>query len=312
MADTQSRRKPINLAILNILRNHSNVDHPMRIKAIQEILAEMNMTPTRKSISNNIADLQQAGYPLVFNHGWYYDHEFTSEELNFLIDEVHCAGQLNEETRTVIINKLKQLGGIHFTPSCESVQTKLVNPIFLVNLDLLHKAIQSRLQVSFHYGDYGTDKQLHCRLNEKKRPKLYRINPYSIGTTNGRYYLICNVDKYDSLCHFRIDRILDVKLLKKGVKPIEKVIDGKEGLSIQAYMTSHPNMYSGTPEQFIIQLKKKWLNELFDTFGMDISFRNETDEIVEAILTADPISVGFWLKKYAGDAKLIAGKPPIV
>ena len=311
MAETQSRRKPINLAILNILRTHSNVDHPMRIKVIQEKLMELDLTPTRKSITNNISDLQQAGYPLRFSHGWYYDHEFSAEELNFLIDEVYCSGQLNVETRTVIIAKLKRLGGIHFTPSCESVPTKLINPSFLFNLNLLHNAIQSKLQVSFHYGDCGTDKQLHYRLNEKKRPKLYRINPYSIGTTNGRYYLICNVDKYDTLCHFRIDRILDVKLLKKTVKPIEKVAGGKEGLSIQNYMASHPNMYSGTPEQFIIQLKKKWLNELFDTFGMDLSFRNETDETVEAILTADPISVGFWLKKYTGDAKLVVGELPI-
>ena len=62
------------------------------------------------------------------------------------------------------------------------------------------------------------DKALHLRKAANGRTKIYKINPYRTCTVNGRYYLICNVDKYDSLCHFRIDRILDAKQLKSAAK----------------------------------------------------------------------------------------------
>ena len=302
-----SIKKPINIEILRILQAHTDVQHPMRLKAIGEKLQEVGLTPTRKSITNNIVDLQAAGYPLIYNHGWYYNHEFSAGELNFLIDDVLCANHLPEDQRIAIVAKLKKLGGVYFIPAHETRQAKLTNPAFLDNLQLLHTAIQEGRQISFHYSDYGTDKQLHYRLNEKKRPKLYRVNPYSIGTTNGRYYLVSNVDKYDSLCHFRIDRILDMRLLKKPIKPLSKVVGGENGIVIQEYMATHPNMYSGTPEQYTLKVKKKWINEVFDTFGMDLKFGIEQTDFFDVTVLSDSTSIELWLKKYAGDVELLKG-----
>ena len=36
---------------------------------------------------------------------------------------------------------------------------------------------------------------------------------------NDKYYLICNVDKYDNVAHFRVDRMTDIKMLQEKVKP---------------------------------------------------------------------------------------------
>ena len=50
------------------------------------------------------------------------------------------------------------------------------------------------------------DKKLHPRKSEP-----YIINPYQMVAVNDKYYLICNVDKYDNVAHFRVDRITDIK-----------------------------------------------------------------------------------------------------
>ena len=72
-------------------------------------------------------------------------------------------------------------------------------------IDVLDEAISKGKKVSFIYNSYGTDKKLH-----PKREREYVINPYQMVATNGRYYLICNYDKYDTLSNYRIDRITGI------------------------------------------------------------------------------------------------------
>ena len=306
MSDERSKYIP---ALLTILRTKTDGDHPMKYDALMETLkAEYGLTPTRKTVASNIGTLIELGFPLENRHGWYYEHEFCPAELNLLIDSVLSASQITEEQRQCLVGKLRSLGGDHYVPAVESAQAKLVNPAFMQNLELLHAAIAGQKQVSFHYADFGMDKKLHCRRNDRKRPKVYRINPYRIATANGRYYLICNADKYDSLCHFRVERILDVRILKTKAKPLSRMKDLDGPMDIQAYMAQHPLMYTGKPGKYLLRVKKKWINEVLDTFGMEITLTNETEETFDALVRSDAVSVDFWLKKFAGDAELVEGK----
>ena len=88
-----SIKKPINIEILRILQAHTDAQHPMRLKAISEKLQEVGLTPTRKSITNNIVDLQAAGYPLVYNHGWFYQKSGKKTPSDACLDR--SAGLMN-------------------------------------------------------------------------------------------------------------------------------------------------------------------------------------------------------------------------
>ena len=79
------------------------------------------------------------------------------------------------------------------------------NKELFYTIDVLDEAISKGKKVSFIYNSYGTDKKLH-----PKREREYVINPYQMVATNGRYYLICNYDKYDTLSNYRIDRITGI------------------------------------------------------------------------------------------------------
>lgn len=83
-------------------------------------------------------------------------------------------------------------------------------------IDVLENDISKKKKISFMYNSYDADKKLHPRREEE-----YTVNPYQIVATNGRYYLIYNYDKYDTLTNYRIDEITNIKILDEVRKPIQ-------------------------------------------------------------------------------------------
>jgi predicted DNA-binding transcriptional regulator YafY len=71
----------------------------------------------------------------------------------------------------------------------------------------LDEAITKNKKVAFIYNSYGADKKLH-----PKREIEYIVNPYQMVATNGRYYLVCNYDKYDTISNYRVDRITKIRI----------------------------------------------------------------------------------------------------
>ena len=298
------KKKLLILAILEILRNNTDSAHRLRQQQMIDFLAsDYGLTATRKSVRQNLADLQMAGYPVVFLHGWYYEHEFSGAELNFVVDCVSGAS-LPLCQREKLIAKLTRMGGKYFRPSAETGHIRPVNPQFLATLELLHSAIDEGVQVSFRYGWWDADKELKPKLDETGKPKTYRINPYRVAMANGRYYLICNVDKYDTLCHFRIDRILDAHKLKRAVKPV-RLLHEADDLELPSYTSGHAYMYTGATECFRLRLQRKAIGDALDWFGMDIRLEPIDEDTVEALVQSDPTSMELWLKRYGDQAELI-------
>ena len=91
-------------------------------------------------------------------------------------------------------------------------KNKPENKQLFYTIDILDEAISKEKQVKFHYGLYGADKKLHPQKSSDGKIREYIINPYQIVATNGRYYLVCNYDKYDNLSNYRVDRIMDIEL----------------------------------------------------------------------------------------------------
>ena len=292
-------KKLLILAVYEILRRWTDERHPLRYAGIIEKLEEeYGLTATRKSVQAHVNLLQQEGYPVYFQKGWYYQLEFTSAELNLLMDSLMSSSFVSPEQRQALWRKLSDLGGKWFQPEGPVPEGPNVNQAFLRTIDLLHEAIAQEKQVSFHYGNYDVDKKLHPRLDERGLAKLYRINPYRVLCTNGRFYLVCNVDKYDTLCHFRVDRILDIRLLKHAVKPLGKVqgIDGE--LDLTEYIHTHPYMHAGKARTFRLLVRRDKINDVLDWFGMDVTFTRATETEAEVEVVSDAESLRFWLRRY--------------
>ena len=116
------------------------------------------------------------------------------------------------------------------------------------------------------------------------------INPYQIAAVNGRYYLICNYDKYDNAANYRLDRITDIRLLDTPAKP----------------MAEHIYMFSGESAPVTFRLKKYLVSEVIDWFGRDIQFLEESGDEVTARVTVNLETMRRWALQYALHARVVS------
>ena len=299
-------KKLLILAILEILRKYTNADNRLlQSEIIARLESDYDLTATRKSIRANLADLEDAGYPVLYDNGWYYDHEFCDAELNLLVDSLMYNPNVPQRQCRELIEKLSALGGSCYRPSRAASRSRPSNPQFLYTMDVLHEAISAEKKVCFRYGDYDVDKKLHPRLNDSGEIKEYLVNPYRIVFANGRYYLICNVDKYDNLTHFRMDYIMDVHIVEAPVKPMRNMEDFRNGVDTAQYVAEHPHMFSGKVETARIIVRRDYVSELLDWFGLDVEFAKVTDTEAEAVIRTDELSLYYWLNMYREYARKV-------
>ena len=122
----------------------------------------------------------------------------------------------------------------------------------------------------------------------------YIINPYQIAATNGRYYLICNLDKYDDIGHYRLDRIKNIKILDKPIKHLQD----KE-LNLPKHMLEHIYMFTGISDSVTFRAKKYLINDIIDWFGKDIDFFDETEDEVSVKVFVNLKAMRLFALQYA-------------
>ena len=106
--------------------------------------------------------------------------------------------------------------------------------------------------------------------------------PYQMAVNEGKYYLICNYDKYDDITNYRIDRIMDLEILDERGKPFSSL--GKAGdknLDLGKYMREHIHMYAGGTVRVTFRIVRRMAGDIVDIFGDGVRFFNETDDHVD-------------------------------
>ena len=84
-----------------------------------EKLAEMGISCERRTLTKDIAVLNDQGYEVMWNwvgkeKGYYIeDRSFSVPELKILIDAVQAAGFITDKKTAELIDKIADLGGSH-------------------------------------------------------------------------------------------------------------------------------------------------------------------------------------------------------
>ena len=333
MAGIQPKKMLI-LNILEILKKYTNESNPMtQAQICEKLQSEYGMIVDRKAIKRNLADLMEAGYPVRSSHelvrsvqnketgekeesvaysDFYYEHLFTEGELRLLMDGVLFSKGISHRQGKDLIRKLYSLaddsfhyrtGHIHSLPDNQPENRQL----FYV-LETLDEAIGKRKKVEFTYNNYGTDKKMHPGTDANGEVKRQVINPYQLVANNGRFYLICNNEKYDTIAYYRVDRITDIRILPAAVKPLRDLPEGKNGLNLPSHLAEHVYMFPGKSERVTFRAKKYLLNDLIDWFGNDIEFTQETEEEVTASVRVNLNSMRIWALQYALQVRVLEPK----
>ena len=244
-------KKMMNICILEILRKYTDSEHTMDQKdIIKKLETEYGMKVDRKSVKSNLMNLVDFGYNLecteierenkngeieILTKDWYYNHEFDDAELRMLIDSILFSKTIPRNQAQELIEKIKGLSNVYFSAKVQHVcnlpgLSHTDNRQTMLNVEMIDDAISEGKKVAFLYNTYGIDKQLHPRKDTK-----YIVNPYQMVANEGKYYLICNYDKYDNLSNYRIDRMTEIEILD------EKVKDKRDGA-----WTESATAYGGT------------------------------------------------------------------
>lgn len=328
---TMQPKKILIINILDILRKYTDEDHRLSQKEIVDILkTEYNMTVERKSIKRNILNLIEFGYEIEYSESsrmipnsktgeleesyilsdFYLVRDFSDSELRLLIDGLLFSKHIPYSQCKELVDKLSGLSNKYFKSRVKHIQTMPdmapQNKQIFYTIDILDEAISKGRQVAFTYNNYDTDLKLHPRLSSDGKPREYIINPYQIAAANGRYYLICNYDKYDNVSNYRIDRITNIKLLDTPIKPAKKVKGLENGFNLPKHMAEHIYMFTGESASVTFSFKKYLINDVIDWFGNEITFLDETEEEITAKVHVNLMAMRRWALQYALHAKVLS------
>ncbi len=299
-------KKQLILNILDILRRYSDEEHRLSQKDISEILkTEYDAVVDRKAVRRNILSLMECGYNIEYSESirvvqnpktgeqeesylwsdFYLERNFTDGELRLLIDSLLFSKHIPYSQCKELVAKLEGLSNVYFRSRIKHIarlpDDKTDNKQLFLNIELLDEAIGKGRKVSFKYLEFGTDKKQRPRKRPDGTERLYVISPYQMAAKEGKYYLICNYDKYDDIANYRLDRIKDIKILDEPVKPFEQLkwANGKT-LNLAEYMKEHPYMYASDNVHAVFRVTKSMVSDIIDIFGADVAFSDEDENSV--------------------------------
>ena len=303
-------KKMLNMLILEILREYTDENHSLTQQEIIKLLEQnYGMDCDRRSVKSNVLSLKEMGYDISMEHGYrLLSREFDDAELRILIDSVLFSKSISTKQARSIIDKIRGLASRYFNAKVSHVSNlpelgRTANKQAMYSLDIINDAISEKKKIAFIYNDMGTDLKLHPR-----RDREYIVNPYQIVANNGRFYLICNYDKYDNISHYRIDRMTDVRMLSEKQKPMKKVPELEHGFDLPKHMAEHIYMFSGGSIPVKIKTTSDMVSQLDDWFGKDLKILEEKDGEIVVRVICNRSAMRYWALQYGPYVEVLEPK----
>ncbi len=295
--------------ILEILKEYSDKDHLLKQKDIIDKLYNIyRIDIERKTISSTLDILSDLGYDIHKEQVGVYlgEREFDETQIKFLIDAIYSSKTITGEQAKEISKKLysslskyqrKDYSYIHKSTEI----TRTTNKEFFYNIDIITEAIKSNKKIRFNYLDYDEK----GKLIEARNGYFYEVSPYYLVNNFGRYYLICNTDKYDDHSNFRLDYISNIELTDNDIKSIENVKTLGKNFNINKHINDHVYMFGGKIITAKILIKKNYgIKYIIDWFGKNATLKNEDDKLYAYIKTDDR-AFKYWALQYCEEFKVI-------
>lgn len=179
--------------------------------------------------------------------------------------------------------------------------TRTTNKEFFYNIDIITEAIKTNKKIKFNYLIYNNK----GKLIERRDGHNYIVSPYFLVNNFGKYYLICNIDKYEDHTNFRLDYISNIELTSEDRKPIPNVKTLGENFDINKHINDHVYMFGGNIITAKVLIKKDYaITYIYDWFGKNATIRTE-DEKLYAYIKTDDRAFLYWALQYCEEFKVI-------
>ena len=296
------------LKLLELLRQSTDEQHPMTTNNIAIQLAQVGIPCDRRTISQDIATLNELGYEvmstMIGHEKAYYveDRSFSIPELKILIDAVHASSFITEKKSEELIDKLVVLAGSH---RAEVLKRNMVcfntrkhsNERIFYNVDYLEDAILQQRKVIFRYFDLDENGERIYRRDGHH----YVVEPIALVFNEDNYYLTCYSARHDSTSNYRVDRMDSVEIIDEPCS--EKAVSLRN--EVADYTEQVFKMFGGKQEDVTLKFDRSLIGVVYDKFGEDThmvaSGENECTANVKVQIS--PTFWG-WVCQFAGHMKI--------
>lgn len=250
--------------------------HGLTLSEISAALSEYGISAERKSLYDDMEALKLCGMDIRTvrdTHVRYYlaEHAFDIAELRLLIDAVQSSKFLTPQKSNELIRKIESLGSRHEASQLHrqvfsSNRLKTENEEIYGNISAVHRAIVENRKIRCVYFEWNPYKQRLLRKNGDE----YILSPWALAWDSEYYYLVAFDTEAGIIKHFRVDKMLKVRLM-------EEKRDGGDAFAdfdMAIYSQQVFGMYGGEAENVRILADNSLAGVVLDRFGTDVTILN--------------------------------------
>ena len=321
-------KKIIILKILDILKQHSDVNHRLSQKDILDYLKkDYGIVVNRKTISSNLEDLIIDGtYEIQYSEeirgkgknkqvvkkDFWYCSDFDDSELRLIIDSLLFSKYIPYNQCKNLIQKISNLTSEYFQSRIKYVKTvqstEKRNQELFLTIDVVDDAIKNNKKILFNYYNYNVKKELEPRLNQNGKPKEYIVNPFFLVATNSRYYLVCNNQGKIGINIYLADRIKNAKVLDEKAIPKAEMNKMLKQTPLPKYVMEHIYMTLGDSTNVTFEFDKKQINAMIEWFGNDIVLKEKDKDTYIAQIFVNKKAIKYFAMQYSQFVKIVSPK----
>ena len=259
--------------LAQIMMKKTDEEHYITMPEIKEALAEYDITADRKSLYNDLRDLEILGIEVEGeqdgNRYCYHvvNRPFELPELKLLVDAIQSSKFITEKKSNSLIKKLETMVSEYDAQKLQrqvyvSGRIKAMNESIYYTVDAIHNAISENKKIRFQYFQW----------NVKKKPQLrhggawYHISPWGLSWDDENYYLVGFDSEAGLIKHFRVDKMLRIALsneTREGREHFKK-------LDMADYARKSFGMFGGEEETVKLQVSNGLAGVIIDRFGKDV------------------------------------------
>lgn len=307
MESTINKKSRI-LYIKRFLETQTDENNPASMPDILASLEREGIPASRKTVTQDIEQLIEAGVDVVCNAGHRYEYfigerHFELPELKLLVDAVQASKFITPKKSAALINKLTAFVSIHQNGELNrqihvDKHVKPENEQTYITVDLLHAAINAGKQITFKYYEYN-----RCKKKVYKHNRYtYRFSPYALLWNSDKYYTVGYSDKHEKIITFRVDRIATPALSDEPAMPKPDDFD------ITLYTKSVFQMYNGSaPQAVTLKCENGLMKSIIDRFGENVKTAILDDEHFSATIdvSVSPTFYG-WVFSFGGRMEIVS------
>lgn len=259
--------------LAQIMQAQTDDEHYITMPEIMKSLAQYEVTADRKSIYADLRDLSVLGVDVegepVGNRYHYHvvNRAFELPELKLLVDAIQSSKFITEKKSNALIKKLETLVSKYDAQKLQrqvyvSGRIKTMNESIYYTVDAIHNAISENKKIKFQYYQWNVKKEMELRHNGA----WYHISPWGLSWDNENYYLVGYDSAADKIKHYRVDKMLHIKLSNESR-------EGKEHfkkLDMADYAKKSFGMFGGKEQRVKMLVKNNLAGVIIDRFGKEV------------------------------------------